>query len=323
MYNLDYQRAIALFEDEARQAAGDPEAWNHLAQAILYRRLYAAGALESEVTGAVGSYLSKPKIDFPKEEEARFLDAIGRSLELAGQRLGKTPGDPAALYAMGVAYAHRAQFEFLVKKAWVAALRDGTRSRGMHARLLALPQQRADALLITGVHEYVAGSLPGYVRPFAALAGFRGDKQRGIAMMEEAVRTSRKTAVESRVLLALVKSREGDPAAAAALMGELAAAFPRNHLYQGEFLLLTASAYEKQSRYADAIAACRRAVDAPGATPVQRSKAWLRAGQIHDLEKRREHALAAYRESLQLAPDGSHLRKQAAAGLSRPYRKSS
>lgn len=246
LYSLDYERALQIFERETEQRPEDPEAWNHLAQVLLHRALFAAGALDSSAFGPGSPFLKRPQVPMSSADQARFREAIGRSLSLCEDRLRRNPNDTACLYATGVAHAHQAQMALWVKKSWREALREGTRSRQAHEKLMRLEPELADACLIPGLHEYVAGSLPWYVKAFAFLAGYRGDRREGIEHMERAVARGRKTAVEARVLLSVVLRREKEYARAAELMGELAAAFPANHLYRREEIRLLAEAGQAQ-----------------------------------------------------------------------------
>lgn len=240
LYSLEYDRAIRTFEDETRQRPEDPEAWNHLAQALLHRALYKGGALDSSAYGAGNPFLQRPKVPMSGQDAARFEEAIRRALSLCAERLRTNANDQACLYATGVAHAHRAQMALLVKRSWREALREGAKSRQAHERLLRLAPELADARLIPGLHEYIAGSLPWYVKALAFLAGYRGSRKEGIEQMEQAAARGVKTAVEARVLLAVVHRREKNHWRAAELMGELAAAFPSNHLYRTEEILLLA-----------------------------------------------------------------------------------
>lgn len=242
LYNLDYARAIGLFEQETAQRPEDPEAWNHLAHAILHRALFDAGAFDSAAFAADNSFLRRPKVPMRPEDLARFEHAINRSLALCGERLKQNGRDAACLYAIGVAHGHKAQLALWVRKAWLEALREGTKSREAHERLLRLEPDLADARLIPGLHEYVAGSLPWYIKGLAFLAGFRGDRRHGMEQMERAAAEGKKTAVEARVMLAVVYRREKQFGKAAALMRELAEAFPKNHLYRIEEIRLLAGA---------------------------------------------------------------------------------
>ncbi len=361
-YNLEYDKAIALFEQTANSEPQNPEAWNHLAQAILYRAFYRSGSLESDLVGKSNAFLSRPRATMAPEDEKRFLEAVARSLAICEERFKKNRADKSALYAAGVAYAHRAQFHFLVRKAWFDALRDGTRSRKMHVRLHEIDRSDPDAFLIAGTHEYVTGSLPGWVKMFAFLAGFRGDRETGIKMLEQAVREGKKTAVEARVLLALVYARESAQAKAIPLLAEVSQAFPRNYLYRSEYLLLLASAGRRDEALAglggmqeslrrgapetslmapEKFAALRGAVHfrlknwkeslaafEEIAQPRQdqwamiRSRAFLYTGQVFDIEGQRGRAVERYREAIRLAPE-SDIAKLAKSYLSRPYRQAS
>lgn len=242
LYSLDYARALQVFEREAEQRPDDPEAWNHLAQALLQRALFAAGALDSSAFGAGSPFLKRPQVPMSEPDRTRFDEAIRRSLSLCEARLKQNPRDGACLYASGVAHAHQAQLALWVKKSWREALREGTRSRQAHEKLMRIEPELADACLIPGLHEYIAGSLPWYVKALAFLAGYRGDRREGIAHMERAVSHGRKTAVEARVMLSVVLRREKEFGKAAALMSELASAFPANHLYRREEIRLLAEA---------------------------------------------------------------------------------
>jgi tetratricopeptide (TPR) repeat protein len=249
-YNLDFDRAIALFERETETNPASPEAWNHLAHGILHRRLYLSGAMASDLIGSSNAFLRRPRIEMPAAEEKRFLDALQRSLELSNRRLAVRKDDPVALYALGVAHAHRGKYHLLVRKARFDALRDANRSRGFHNRLRKTEPENPDALLIPGMHEYIASHLSPLVRLMAAMAGFSGNRERGIALIEEAARGGRKTAVEARLLLALTYNREKQPERALPLMRELSTAFPRNYLYRSEVLLLHARAGQREEALA-------------------------------------------------------------------------
>lgn len=242
LYSLDYALALRIFEHETRQRPEDPEAWNHLAQGLLHRALFHAGALDSSAFGPGSPFLKRPKVPMADEDQARFEQAIRKSLALCEARLQKNPRDTGCLYASGVAHAHQAQWALWVKQSWREALREGTRSRQAHEKLMQLEPELADAFLIPGLHEYIAGSLPWYVKALAFLAGYRGDRREGIEHMQRAVTGGRKTAVEARVMLAVVLRREKEFARAAQLMEELVAAFPANHLYRREEILLLAEA---------------------------------------------------------------------------------
>src|ERR1700730_16310987 len=52
-YNLEYPEALAAFRAEVDRNPNSPDAYNHVAQTVLYREMFRSGALESElVTGS-------------------------------------------------------------------------------------------------------------------------------------------------------------------------------------------------------------------------------------------------------------------------------
>ena len=58
-YNLEYPEAIKYFEAEIARDRKDPEAYNHLAQALLYSEMYKAGALESELVSGSNPFVNR------------------------------------------------------------------------------------------------------------------------------------------------------------------------------------------------------------------------------------------------------------------------
>jgi hypothetical protein len=167
---------------------------------------------------------------------------VKKAIELSEGSLKADPKNESALYAAGVAYAHLAQYQYMVKRDHVDALKSSNRSDQYHRSLQAVNPHHPDAILIPGMHEYIAGSVPLYLRWILSLAGLKGDKSRGLEMVERAVKEGQRTAVESRVMLAILYNLEKRQGEAAALMKELSAAFPANQVYRRQ-----AEALEKKT----------------------------------------------------------------------------
>lgn len=77
-YNLEYEEAKAEFEKAIQAEPGNPETYNHLAQAILYREMFHAGALESELVTGNNPFLHLPKIKPSVKDLARFDECCAR-----------------------------------------------------------------------------------------------------------------------------------------------------------------------------------------------------------------------------------------------------
>src|ERR1019366_1178799 len=131
-YNLDYDQAIAVFEKAIARNPEQPGLHNHLAQTLIFREMYRDGALESELVSGNNSFLRRPKLNPSPETENRILEEIGKAMSLADARLKVNPKDTAAMYASGIAYGLRANYYWVVKKAWRDSLRDATAARKLH-----------------------------------------------------------------------------------------------------------------------------------------------------------------------------------------------
>jgi len=359
-YNLEYDEAIAAFRQYIAKHPDEPRGYNHLAQAILYREMYRTGALETELVSGSNPFLRRPKMNPSPEDQKEFDDAIRRSMELSQARLKENPRDTQALYALGVAHGLRANYNFLVRKAWMDALRDATQARKLHNRVTELDPNFTDARLVQGVHEYVVGSLPWHWRTLGFLIGFRGNKQQGIRILQEVAEKGDVNKLDAKVLLCAIYRRERKPELAIPLIQELMAAFPRNYLLYFELAQMYSDAGDKDKAL-ETLARLEhlRNSGAPGFARVPMEKiyfargniqfwyrdldqalenirkaaaradhldlntgvlALMRLGQIYDLKGRRQEAIQAYRRAIAYAPE-SDAAKESRRYLTTPYRR--
>jgi tetratricopeptide (TPR) repeat protein len=359
-YNLEFDQSVAAFDALVKQRPEDPKVYNHLAQAVLYREMHRGGALESELVSGNNPFLKRDKLKPSIEDQKRFEAANAKALELCAARLTANPNDVDALYAQGVAYGLRANYLFLVKKAWMDALRDATSARKAHAKVLENRPEMVDAHLIQGLHDYVVGSLPWTYKLLGFLVGFRGDKEGGIASLQMVAEKGNLNKNDAKVLLGVVYRRERKPELAIPLLRELMAQFPRNYLYRLEMVQMYADMGDKQKAldtlaeldklkqlntpglatllpekinfsrgnllfwyrdYDTAISELRKATGKAKELDLNTgSMAWLRLGQCYDVQRKRAEAESAYRSAIQLAPD-SDAARQSRQYLSSPYKR--
>ena len=69
-------------------------------------------------------------------------------MALAQARLQTNPRDTGALYALGVSYGLRGNYDFLVRKAWRDALSDATAARKAHTRITEIDPANIDARMV-------------------------------------------------------------------------------------------------------------------------------------------------------------------------------
>jgi tetratricopeptide (TPR) repeat protein len=359
-YNLEYDQAIAELEKIVAKDPNSPGLHNHLAQCIQFREMFKVGALESELVSGNNSFLRRPKIDTTPEIEKRFQDEVQTAINLAEARLKTNPNDTGALYALGASYGLRGNWNFLVRKAWRDALRDATTARKMHNRVTELDPNNYDARLVQGVHDYIVGSLPTFYKMLGFLVGYRGDREKGIRTLQEVAAKGKTSAIDAKVFLCVIYRREQRWQAAAPLLEELIARFPRNYLLRFEQSQMYSSLGQKDK----AIATIQKCAElkksgAPGfaglaseriyyhigniqfwyrdydqaAENLKRAAAgsaaldlntgalaWMRLGQVYDVTNRRTLAVEAYRKAIAFASE-AEAAKESRGYLSAPYRR--
>jgi tetratricopeptide (TPR) repeat protein len=359
-YNLEYDQAIADFTSAAKENPTDPNAWNHLAQGILFRAMYRSGALESEMVSGSNPFLRRSKVRIAPADDISFFDAIDKAMLLSQARLHENPDDAAGLGALGVAYALRGNYNFLVRKAWVDALHDATDARKAHKRLCELEPDNIDAQLIPATYDYVTGSLPLGYRILGFITGYHGDRNRGIRTLQSVAQNGRSSRADAETILAAIYRRERRAQDAIPLLQDLIRRFPRNYLMRFEIVQM----YSDLGNKSQALAEIDRIWElqqsgAPGYRDLPAEKidylqgnmlfwyddliravdhlkkaaakgrtldlntaimAYMRLGQTYDLEGRRALAIAAYRKAVALAPQ-SDVAKESRAYVTKPYRR--
>lgn len=358
-YNLEFDEAIEVFRAVVANHPENPHHYNYLSQGILYREMHRAGALESELVTGSNPFLRR-KMQPSPEDEREFEAAIAKALELSEAVLKENTDDVEALYASGVAYALRSNYNFLVRKQHISSLRDATRGRKAHNRITELKPDMTDARLMQGVHEYVVGSLPFTMKILSFLAGYRGDREGGIRTIQEVARDGIRNREDAEVVLAAIYRRERRPTDAIPLLHDLIRRFPRNYLFRFEL----AQMYSDLGDKASALEALRQVAElkrqgVPGYTDLLEERIlfskgviqfWyndlesaienlskaaakvddldlhagvnslFRLGQSYDLIGEREKAIQSYRKAIAHAPE-SDAAREAKRYLSTPYRR--
>jgi len=359
-YNLEYDQALVAFRAELLVNPASAEAHNHLAQTILYREMFRTGALESQLVTGNNPFLRRPEMKVSAEDESEFFGTINRAMDLAQSRLKSNPNDISALYSLGVSFGLRSNFYFLVRKAWLDALRDATAARRAHNRATEIDPNFTDARLLQGGYDYVVGSLPFTWKMLGFIAGYRGDRERGIQTIRLVADKGENNRSDAAFMLCVILRRERRTKETEPYILDLIGRYPRNFLLRMELVQMYGEAGEKDKAMAVVaeVEKLRRA-GSPGYAQVPEAKirytrgnllfwydeldqaladmravtakadqldlntgvyAWLRLGQIYDLKRMRNEALEAYRQTMAYAPD-SDAAREARAYTSNRYRR--
>jgi len=246
-YNLDYDQSIASYEKALAQSPSDPVLHNHLAHALLYRELFRDGALESELVSGNNSFIRRAKLEPPADVEKRFFAEIDRSMQLSQARIAKNARDTGALHALSVAFALRANYGFLVRKSWKASLYDSSQARKYDNEVTEIEPNNYDARLLQGGYDYIVGNLTWTLRALGFIAGFHGDKQRGLHTIEEVALKGKENKVDAEIVLCALYRREGQARRAIPLVTQLIQRYPRNYLLRFELAQMYASLGSRQN----------------------------------------------------------------------------
>jgi tetratricopeptide (TPR) repeat protein len=246
-YNLEYDQAIAAYEKAVAASPDNPAYHNFVAQSLLYREMFRDGALESELVSGNNSFLRRPKMEPPADVEKRFFAEIDRSMQICQARIAKNPRDTVALHTLSVAFALRANYGFLVRKSWRTSLYDSSQARKYDNQVTDIDPGNYDARLLQGGYDYIVGNLSWSLRALGFIAGYHGDKQRGLRTIEEVAAKGNDNRVDAQIVLCALYRGEGQASRAIPLVSTLIVRYPRNYLLRFELAQMYGSTGDRKN----------------------------------------------------------------------------
>jgi tetratricopeptide (TPR) repeat protein len=229
-YNLDHEPAIALLRRAVEMSPDDPAAHRSLASVLWLNMLFKRGAVT--VDHYMGS-LSRARVDLkkpPADLDAEFRKHLDRAVVLAEQQVEASPRSAQAHYELGASVGLRASYVATVEGKLLAGFRAARRSFDEHERVLELDPSRKDAGLIIGTYRYVVSALSLPMRLMAYVAGFGGDRDKAIAMLETTAASSTESRTDAMFALILVYNRERRYDDALRVLEQLRRLYPKNRL---------------------------------------------------------------------------------------------
>jgi hypothetical protein len=243
MYGLDFASAGRVFLQWRADHPRDPLGPMSEAASLLFAELDRTGILQAQFFVNDSSFTSKKPPAPPAAGLRERFDATLASAEtLARARLRDEPRDSDALFALTMVYGLRADYAALIEGRGMAAL-SYTRQATRQARtLLDVAPDYADAYLSTGISQYIVGSLVAPLRWLLRIAGFSGDKAKGIEELKLTAERGRFLGPFARILLTIAYLREHDMARAQELLVGLQREFPSNPLFARELQRISGKA---------------------------------------------------------------------------------
>jgi tetratricopeptide (TPR) repeat protein len=232
-YSLDYPEALALARRAVAASPDNPRVHRTLGAILWLDIAFKRGAVTidhymSGVTRAT-ALLPPPPADLDSECQRETT----RAIELAEAAVRRSPGDLDAQYEVAAAYALRASYIASIQGRMSPAFGAARHAYDAAETVLDRDPSRSNAGVIVGLYRYVVSTLGLPSRLFAYMAGFGGDKEKGIALLEAAMKVD-DGHVEAGVALLLIYTRESRHVDAMHLAERLATEFPRNRLFTFE-----------------------------------------------------------------------------------------
>ncbi|MCC7044111.1 MAG: hypothetical protein IT183_09620 [Acidobacteria bacterium] len=229
-YNLDHDTALRTARATTARWPDESRAHRALASILWLQALFHRGAVTVDhyMGGLTGSSIKLPEP--PASIEVEFRAALARAIALAEVRVARAPREPDALYDAGAAYGLQASWTASVEGRVRGAFGMARRAYSTQERVMALQPTRVGAGTVVGTYRYAVAGLGLASRVVAYLAGFGGDKARGIALLEAATAPESESRFEARTALVLIYSREGRYEDAFRLLTSMSAEFPQNRI---------------------------------------------------------------------------------------------
>src|SRR6266571_3884554 len=230
IYNLDRDRALAIYRQAIEADPEDAGAYRGLATALWLSITFRRGNM------TVDDYLGRvsrpktPPVPTPADMVSAFNDAVERALALARKRMAVNPRDPDAHYQVGAAVGLRASYIATVEGSELRAFRAAREAYDEHEKVLELDSRRHDAGLIVGTYRYIVAALALPLRWVAYVAGFGGGREKGLQLIESAAAYPGDNQEDARFALVLLYNREKRFDDALKQLAILRERYPRNRL---------------------------------------------------------------------------------------------
>jgi len=229
-YNLDHDEALAAFKSAAAADPGDPAVYRAIAALAWLNLMFTRGALSAdEFLSSLpesNAAIKPPPADFAET----FRRNIDIAIRLAQAQVRARPRDASAHFNLGAAQGLLAAYTVTIEGSLFGAVGLARGAFRSTEQVLVLDPSRKDAAFFTGSYRYAVANLGSVKRWLAYMAGFSGDRERAVRMLEESAAYPSNVQPDARILLVLVYNKERRYDDALRLLEGLRRDFPRNRL---------------------------------------------------------------------------------------------
>jgi tetratricopeptide (TPR) repeat protein len=358
IYSLDLDQAEQVFLGLKRDYPQHPAPPLYMAAIAWLRELLSRQQLDLDMFLSPAFFAKETDLVMPPRQRQAFFDGIRDCQTLTQKILDQKPKSAEALYFLGASYGILSSFTITIDHSLPKAFSYGDKAYNYSRKALSLDPDYYDAYLTVGLYKYIVGSMPWYLKPLAAILGYRGTKEEGLKDTDLAVAKGEYVRIEAKIVRMVLLMREGQPKDALLGALELRHEFPRNYIFHINVAqILSAEGQDDQavSEYMDIVRQAeegkpnynllplttfryslgyeffkmgrltlaqdqfQKSVENPGTPDRERAWSHLRLGQILDLEGKRDQAIERYQQVLKLKEvNNSH--DIARKFLQKPYR---
>ena len=353
-YNMDYDAALPRFETIQREHPGNPMATAYLLDAVLFRELNRLDLLDTTFYANDGFLTGKHTVVEDPNVRDRIHALSNEAIDEADAELKTNPDDVNALFARGWVKSMQAVYSAMVERVFAGSLKQALGARNDCDRVLQLDPHYVDAELVTGVYQYVVGSLNVAFKLLIGIMGIHGSKGTGLALLRDDSEHGVITRVEAKTSMMLFLRREAQYPAAVEIAKGMAEEYPHDYLFwleeanlekDGGDGMVAVDTYERlieqakqpgyfpnahlelayfglgdslrgQKRYAEAVAAYQEGAMQATTSPELKRRCLLEAGKTYDLMREHDKAVEQYEAVLSAGSD------TAQGELARKYMKS-
>ncbi len=240
LYSFRFESAHASLDKVREEKREDPMFHAARAAVYLFSEMHRLGILESDFYRDRGQKLKGIKLEPSASIRESLYASLAEIRELATARLQLNAEDADAHFALALTSGVECNYAIFVEKHRRQALPLARDSHRNAMNTLAVDPEYLDAKLVTGINEYVMGSLPFFVRWFVKFEGIEGSKQRGVESLREVANSGGHLDTLAKIVLATIHIREERWEDAWRVTHELADEYPENPLFQKELEKLRA-----------------------------------------------------------------------------------
>jgi len=240
MYSFDFPSAHRMLDAYSAAHPTDPLGPGFKASAFLFYEMDRMKILEGEFLTNDSRIRSNKRIEPDPKVREQFYRAIGHSESLANKRLQANPNDSNALFALCMVEGMKTDYLAFIEKERMRSLSNAKQSQAHAVELRKRVPEFYDALLTSGISEYMIGSLPFFVKWFIRFPETEGSKGKAVENLETVSRKGFYMGPFARILLAIIHIREKRPREATKMMEMLTKEYPANPLLKKEYERLRA-----------------------------------------------------------------------------------